>query len=106
MQQRTVQLIASVGSIVARSCSSIRSSAYWTCRRELIRWLDVRTSTYVQGMPNELQSAPLGSYRRLQAGRTMQRAVCPSMIDRDVETRIACWIRVRGFPIRGQSHDL
>jgi hypothetical protein len=28
------------------------------------------------------------SYRRLEAGRTMQRAVCPAMIDRDVETRV------------------
>jgi hypothetical protein len=58
----------------------------------------VRTSTYVRGMADEIQSISLRWYRRLEGGRAMYSAVYPSMIDRDVETRIVWRIGVRVFP--------
>jgi len=67
----------------------------WTCVH-LVRW---RYAQRVAVGVCELISSA-GS------GRTMQRAVCPSMIDRDVETRIVCGIGVRGFPSGAEPRPL
>jgi hypothetical protein len=70
-----------------------------------MRWVDVRTSTYVQGMPDEF-SRCLGAdiVTRKRVGRC-NGAVCPSMIDRDEENAHRLMDRSARLPHLGQSHD-